>query len=171
MGERRVFAKTIDCQRALYQIGIDNPFKCYNCGSTRPPYLNRKNYTKMCSECKSKTSVTRDTIFHNLRFGLLKGFRIMDEMEKSNYELSSIDISRKYEITQTTAWKFQKKIKENKDFVRRLLYEEIGRRAPRNIIKQPTKDNIDKLNRFLEKQSKTNEFYQEPPDSFRSKES
>ena len=75
----------------------------------------------MCSECKSKTSVTRDTIFHNLRFGLLKGFKIMDEMEKSNYELSSIDIAREYGITQTTAWKFLKKIKDNKDFVGRIL--------------------------------------------------
>ena len=129
MDKRRVFAKTIDCQRALYQIGIDEKFECYRCGN-KQHYLNRKDYSKMCTMCKSKTMVTRDTIFHNLRFELLKGFKILDEMEKSNYELTSIGISRKYGITQTTAWKFLKKIKDNKDFVGRILVNNTRRRKP-----------------------------------------
>ena len=150
MDKRRVFAKTIDCQRALYQIGIDEKFECYRCGN-KQHYLNRKDYSKMCTMCKSKTMVTRDTIFHNLRFELLKGFKILDEMEKSNYELTSIGISRKYGITQTTAWKFQKKIKENKVFVDRILFENIGRRkAKKNVFRDKQKDNINlkKLNKI-----------------------
>ena len=146
MGKRRVFTKTIDCQRALYQIVIDEKFECYSCGN-KQYYLNRKDYSKMCTMCKSKTMVTRDTIFHNLRFKLLKGFKILDEMEKSNYELTSIGISKKYGITQTTAWKFQKKIKNNKDFVGLVLSENIGRRKPKTDLqfKKPTSEEKKKM--------------------------
>ncbi len=150
MDKRRVFAKTIDCQRALYQIGIDEKFECYRCGN-KQHYLNRKDYSKMCTMCKSKTMVTRDTIFHNLRFGLLKGFKIMDEMEKSDYKLSSVFISRKFGITQSTSWKFLNKVKKNKDFVSGLLDKEIGRRvAKKNVFGDRKKDNINlkKLNKI-----------------------
>jgi DNA-binding IclR family transcriptional regulator len=70
-------------------------------------------------------------MFHNLRFGLLKSFKIMDDVEKSDYTLSSVSIAEEYGITQSTAWKFLKKLKENKGLVNQLLKENIGSRTSR----------------------------------------
>lgn len=126
---RRLFSKTTDCLRALHQISIDNQFECYHCEELNY-YPNKKNYSKMCAHCKTKSIITHNNMFHNLRFGLLKSFKIMDEVEKSDYTLSSIFIAEKYGVTQPTAWKFLKKLKENKDLVSQLLFKNIGRRRP-----------------------------------------
>lgn len=75
------------------------------------------NYLKS----KQKYSVTNGTIFHNVRFTLLKAFRIVIEDYESGYTLSSSQVGRDYKIRQATAWSFLNKIRKRKTDVEKLM--------------------------------------------------
>lgn len=106
------------CKRILMLVS-NNDFVCYKCRSIE--YYKGINYEKICKECKAKTSITRSTIFHNIRFGIVKAFGIADAYYKSEYTLSSYYVAKNYGITQKTAWIYLKKIMGNKNYVKMIF--------------------------------------------------
>ena len=110
------FSRKIQCKKILFELKLNlksrNELICYKCGSDQFS-SDKKNFIFRCKKCKSKISVRYNTIFHDVRFGLLKAFRIVLEYDECNYSLSSTKIAEKYSITQKTAWKFLNKIKNN----------------------------------------------------------
>lgn len=76
-------------------------------------YLNM-DYVKICQKCKNKFSLFKDTIFENVRFGKLKAINIAIEYYYSKFSLSSIYVSKKYSVTQKTAYLFLTKLRNNK---------------------------------------------------------
>lgn len=102
------------CKKLLMH-NIDAKFICYKCGQNE--YYEGKEFDKICKSCKSKTSITRNTLFHNLRFGIVEALAIAQEFRNSENTLSSGFVARKYNITQKTSWNYLKKLKENKIFI------------------------------------------------------
>ncbi|MGL2963598.1 hypothetical protein ACSVH2_07235 [Flavobacterium sp. RSB2_4_14] len=112
------------CFRVLYSMNTTN-FDCKKCKKIDGDYFLNSNYEKICSSCKKIHSTTKNTIFENVRFGIVKAMNIVYDIQTSKEYLSSIAISKKYEITQKTAWLFIKKINSNKRYIDRLMNVEI----------------------------------------------
>lgn len=112
------------CFRVLYSMN-KNRFECEKCQSKEGFFLN-DNYEKICSSCKKKYSVTKNTIFENVRFGIVKAMNIVYDLHTSKEYLSSITISKNYGITQKTAWIFIQKVNNaNKEYISSLMNVEI----------------------------------------------
>lgn len=105
------------CQSILSFIN-DNDFNCLSCNSIE--FYKGKDFVKICKNCKRKTFITQNTVFHNVRFGIVKSFKIVIDFYNSNYNLKSIEVSKKYNISQKTAYLFLNKIRNNKEFVDKL---------------------------------------------------
>ena len=67
---------------------------------------------KTCQNCRKHHSVTSQTVFHGIKFPLLKAFFIVFEMASSTKSLSALQISRRFEINRKTAWLISRKIRE-----------------------------------------------------------
>jgi hypothetical protein len=133
------------CKKILNLISIKD-FFCFKCGCT--VYYNGIEYERICKKCKSKISITRNTIFHNLRFGIEKAFEIAQEYHNSEYTLTSRFVAKKYNITQKTSWNYLKKIKENKVFTEDLFSITKNKKPKSNSIE-------DKVKKFLENKQRT----------------
>ena len=116
---RDKFSTEIKCKKFLYSLSAFD-FICGKCQNKNEPYYSKDftiNYIRICKNCKSKISATKNTIFHKVKFTLVKAFFIVIDVYLSGFKITSIEISKRYDITQKTAWLFIKKIKCNKDFV------------------------------------------------------
>jgi hypothetical protein len=69
-----------------------------------------KTYIKICKTCKKKISPKKNTLFENVRFGLVTAFHIYIETKLNIEKISSVEIAERYNITQKTAWEFLNKI-------------------------------------------------------------
>jgi hypothetical protein len=136
------------CKKILMLISYKD-FICYKCGCKES--YEGIEYQRICKQCKSKISITRNTIFHNLRFGIEKAFGIAQEYYSSEYTLSSGFVAKKYNITQKTSWNFLKKIKENKDFI-----EELFSKMKKTKVKIDAEfDFIERLKKYPENKQST----------------
>lgn len=100
-------------------------FECEKCKAIEGGFFLNPNYEKICTSCKKIHSTTKNTIFENVRFGIVKAMNIVYDIHTSNEYLSSITISKKYGITQKTAWNFIQKINSNKKYIFDLMNVEI----------------------------------------------
>jgi len=84
-------------------------YQCKKCGHTA--FWAGKKLARVCKSCRYSESITANTLFHKLKFGLRKAFYILFEMSTTTKSLSSIMMAQKYEITQKTAWLFMSKVR------------------------------------------------------------
>ncbi|HHH52637.1 MAG TPA: IS1595 family transposase [Bacteroidetes bacterium] len=105
------FNSDASCKAYLSEIKSKDGFTCKKCGHTK--YYKGKDYHRVCQKCYQKESSTSGTIFHHLRFGLQKAFHIIFEMSTSSKGISSVQISKRYGITQKTAWYFMQKVRKS----------------------------------------------------------
>jgi hypothetical protein len=84
-------------------------FKCTKCKSEKGCEKSGFNYH--CYSCNHVESATANTLFHKVKFGLQKAFLIVFEMTTSSKSLSSVQIGKRYGISQTTAWFFMQKVR------------------------------------------------------------
>lgn len=106
-----MFNNNINCLKFLY---TNNRIKiCESCeGKDFYRVTDFENTFKIiCKTCKKKISPTKNTLFDNVRFGLVKAFHIYIEVMLCEKDFSSVEIAFRYNITQKTAWKFLRKIK------------------------------------------------------------
>jgi hypothetical protein len=106
------FKTNNDCKEYLYHFKWKDGFKCTKCGHTES-WSGYRPYTKVCKKCRKIHSATSNTIFHNIKFPLLKAFYIVFEIASSTKSLSSSQISRRYDINKDTAWLFMRKYRES----------------------------------------------------------
>lgn len=95
-----------------------NPFKCA-CGGEE--HYRVKNYQRRCKSCKAKRFVTYGTIFHNIKFGLLKAYKIAEYSYKRQYQVSIAEVATKFGVTRKTASSFLEKLNENQNEVRKWI--------------------------------------------------
>jgi len=99
------------CMKYLSEIKWHDGFVCKKCGHTHYCKGN-KEFDRQCTRCNYVESPTAGTLFHKLKFSLLKAFWIIYYMSTSKKGISSTELSRKLQLRQKTAWLFQRKVKE-----------------------------------------------------------
>lgn len=81
------------CDHALYSIG-------------------RKWHHRRCKKCRYEESATAHTLFHKIKFPLLKAFQIVQLLSSSTAGLSTVEIACRFDIKQSTAWFFKRKVQQ-----------------------------------------------------------
>jgi len=84
-------------------------FECPKCGHTH--YCRGIKYLdRQCTRCNRLVSPTSGTVFHRLRFPILKAFWIVYYMSTNKKGISSCELSRKLALRQKTCWAFKQKV-------------------------------------------------------------
>jgi len=107
---KKIFPDDDSCRKFIANEKWKDGYKCKRCDNTKYVYFEKHNIRE-CTKCRYNESPTTGTLFHNVRFGLQKAFCIVFEMTCTNQVVSSIQIAKRYEITQKTAWLFKQKVK------------------------------------------------------------
>jgi transposase-like protein len=104
-----------------------DPESCPKCGAVgRQYFLNPKNGASRktrtgkqserrvwkCGHCRKQYSVLTDTIFHGTKISIRTWLLVIFEVCSSKNSVSAWEISRKYEITNETAWHMIHRIRE-----------------------------------------------------------
>jgi len=97
------------CRKYLAEIKWKNGFKCPKCGHTK--YCNTKvELSRKCTKCTHTESVTAGTLFHQVKFPILKAFWIVYYLSTNKKGIASTELSRKLELRQKTCWLFKMKV-------------------------------------------------------------
>ncbi len=103
--------KTDDnCKEYLSQIKWKEGYKCIKCGHSASQI--RKNFSRTCNKCSHTESVSANTLFHKVKFGLRKAFFICFEMATTTKSLSASYMAVRYTVTERTARLFMHKVRE-----------------------------------------------------------
>ena len=103
---KRVFDSIEKCYIPLLKYGVT---KCGKCEG-QEFYTTIKNFEKSCKNCKTRYKTTHNTLFHNVRFGLLKALHIYIDVVYENPQPRASVLARRYNITYKTAFNFKKKV-------------------------------------------------------------
>lgn len=103
------FTNDEDCRRYLYNKKWANGFTCEKCGHTRCG-KGQREYVVKCNSCNMQYSPTSGTLFHKVKFPLLKAFYIVFYVSTSKKGISSTELSRKLDLRQKTCWLFKRKV-------------------------------------------------------------
>ena len=107
---KQQFKTKDDCLRYLAEQKWKDGFICTKCSHDN--FCPGKTpYSRRCTKCKKEESATANTLFHHCRIDLLEAFKMAHEV-CSNPNISSYQISERFNIRQMTCWKFKKKITE-----------------------------------------------------------
>lgn len=105
------FQTNADCLEYLMDIKWGEGFKCCKCSSLK--YWKGKQWTNLrCQDCGYEESPTAGTLFHKIKFPLLKAFHICYRVCVSKKGMSSCGLSRELSLRQKTCWSFKRKIQE-----------------------------------------------------------
>jgi hypothetical protein len=107
---KKIYPDDESCLSFLANLKWSEGFKCKKCEND---HFNKGNslLTRKCSRCNYIESPTSHTIFHNLKFSLLKAF-YMVFLVNTRPEITLQELSEILEIRLQTVWKFRQKIQE-----------------------------------------------------------
>jgi transposase-like protein len=103
------FPDTASCHKHLFELKWADGFVCPNCKHTRASQL-KGGYLRKCGKCDRITSPTSGTVFHKVKFDLLKAFYIVYYVSTCKKGISSTELSRKLGLRQKTCWLFKRKV-------------------------------------------------------------
>jgi len=103
------FKTNDDCYQYLLNLKWDKGFRCSRCGC-RTAVRSKTWYYRRCKECNYDESATSGTLFHKLKFPIIKAFHILFRLRISKKGISSIQIGKEYCIQQKTAYLFKRKV-------------------------------------------------------------
>jgi hypothetical protein len=105
------FATDEDCCKYLEELKWKNGYSCTKCGHNH--YVKGKKETnRRCQSCHFDESVTSGTLFHKIKFPLLKAFHICYRVCMKKKGMSSAELSRELDLRQKTCWLFKRKVQE-----------------------------------------------------------
>jgi predicted RNA-binding Zn-ribbon protein involved in translation (DUF1610 family) len=97
------------CMNYLAELKWSSGFICPQCGNTK--YCNgNKPHIRQCTKCNHLVSPTSGTLFHKVKFPLLKAFYIVYYVSTNRKGISSTELSRKLGLRQKTCWLFKQKV-------------------------------------------------------------
>lgn len=100
-----------DCLKYLADLKWDEGYICKRCGSEK--YIKgNKPYNRRCLKCKYNESPTAGTMFDKVKFSLLVAFHIIFKIVTKKKEMSTLELSREFDLRQKTCWSFKWKIQQ-----------------------------------------------------------
>ena len=97
------------CYQHLAQLKWPDGFVCEKCGHTH--YCKGKlAHTRQCTKCGYQATPTSNTLFHKVKFPILKAFYIVYFTATNKQGISSTELSRKLGLGQKTCWRFKRKV-------------------------------------------------------------
>jgi predicted RNA-binding Zn-ribbon protein involved in translation (DUF1610 family) len=106
---QKKFPNDLACMDYLAEVKWSSGFICPQCGHTK--YCNGpKVHIRQCTKCNRLVSPTSGTLFHKVKFPLLKAFYIIYYVSTNKKGISSTELSRKLGLRQKTCWLFKQKV-------------------------------------------------------------
>ncbi|WP_339678634.1 IS1595 family transposase [Cyclobacterium marinum] len=106
---QRMYPTDRECYKYLAELKWKDGYVCKKCGNTH--YCKGINeFDRQCTKCRRLESPTAGTLFHQVKFPLLKAFYIVYYVSTSKNGISSSEFSRKLELRQKTCWLFKHKV-------------------------------------------------------------
>jgi transposase-like protein len=100
-----------DCKKYIADIKWEQGYRCKKCGSTK--YIKgSKAYNRRCLKCKKDESPTAGTMFDKVKFSLLTAMNIVFKIVTKKKGMSTLELSREFELRQKTCWAFKWKIQQ-----------------------------------------------------------
>lgn len=97
------------CMEYLSQLKWGKGYVCSRCGNTK--YCKgKKKYERQCTRCRYIESPTSGTLFHKIKFSILKAFYIVYYVSTTKKGISTTELSRKLGLRQKTCWLFKRKV-------------------------------------------------------------
>jgi hypothetical protein len=97
------------CLSYLADIKWSNGFVCPKCGHNHYCKATKK-HSRQCTKCNHIVSPTSGTLFHKVKFPILKAFYIVFYVSTTKKGISSTELSRKLSLRQKTCWLFKQKV-------------------------------------------------------------
>jgi len=105
------FPNDNSCIDYLSNLKWSESYECRYCKNTK--YCDTKRYgERRCTKCRKPESVTAHTLFHKIKFPLLKAFYIIYYVSTSKKGISAAELSRKLDLREKTCWSFKRKVME-----------------------------------------------------------
>lgn len=106
------FFKTDDeCLKYIAAIKWEAGYNCKRCGNEKF-IKGTKLYNRRCLKCKYDESPTAGTMFDKVKFPLLIAFHIVFKIVTKKKGMSTLELSREFELRQKTCWAFKWKIQQ-----------------------------------------------------------
>jgi len=103
------FSSDNDCLEYLSALKWDSGFVCKKCKHTH--YCKGiKEFDRQCTRCNYLESPTAGTLFHRVKFPLLKAFYAVYFISTNKKGVSSTELSRKLGLKQKVCWLFKRKV-------------------------------------------------------------
>lgn len=98
-----------DCLDYLSEIKWSEGYSCRRCGNTK--YCGTARYgERRCTKCRSVESPTAHTLFHKVKFPLVKAFYIIFYLSTTTKGMSTYELARKLDMNQPVVWRFKTKV-------------------------------------------------------------
>lgn len=100
-----------DCIKYISEIKWEQGYVCKKCKAEK--YIKgKKPFNRRCLKCKYDESPTAGTMFDKVKFSILIAFHIVFKVVTKKKGMSTLEISREFELRQKTCWEFKWKIQQ-----------------------------------------------------------
>ena len=103
------FPDAESCKADLVELKWGDGYHCRKCGHGSH-CGGRAEMSRQCTSCRYVESPTAGTLFHKVRFDLLKAFYIVYFVSTNKKGVTSTELSRKLGLRQKTCWAFKRKV-------------------------------------------------------------
>lgn len=103
------FPDTDRCLSYLAEVKWGDGYNCPKCGHDNS-CDGSSPHSRQCTRCRYVESPTAGTLFHKVKFDLLKAFWIVYFLSTNKKGFSSTELARKLELRQKTCWSFKRKV-------------------------------------------------------------
>jgi hypothetical protein len=103
------FKSEKDCLEHLVFLKWRDGFTCKKC-SHQHFCKGIKELDRQCTKCRYLESPTAGTLFHRVKFPLLKAFYIVYFVSTNKKGITSTELSRKLDLKQKVCWLFKSKV-------------------------------------------------------------
>lgn len=108
---RERFPDSESCIDHLVEIKWKDGYECKYCFNKK--YCDTKRYgERRCTKCRMPESATAHTLFHKLKFPIIKAFYIIYYVSTSKKGMSAAELHRKLGLREKTCWSFKRKVME-----------------------------------------------------------
>lgn len=108
------FSTERDCHEYLSQSKWEGGFICKKCNHTHY-FKGTKEFDRQCTKCRYVESVTAGTLFHHVKFPLLKAFYAVYFISTNKKGITSTELARKLDLKQKVCWLFKRKVMKAKE--------------------------------------------------------